>query len=434
MRPPMSSAGDPTEAGQSLTGRTKRRQRARAQQRYDQRAVRVGGVVLAVLYLVVAVTYGPIQSAILTGGLVLLLWLGRSLAGDRERLTAAAVTAVAAALLIGVLAPARVVTQHPVQAVSYALLLLAWIAPFVPSRAFADRGVTVALGQLGVLATALLAPLAPQAAGLAGAAWILALMIFRGPGLLSLRLLRGQWRSGVRGNPDLTAPKEEPLEDDVEQWKPEWVEAGVAAEIATAAELRRLPAAWTVLHSRALPGTRADVDHVAIGPAGVVVLDSKDWTGKITERVVQDPDSDETWTTYRLNGREDWLIDRLEPVAFEARRVAWAMMQPAEDVSIAVVFTDRLTLPQPVVRLAMHDVWDGREHLSWDPVIHLMHRDHVVEWVQSLPERPGRRPTRLQLWRDGRRGISEAETVVRLNDRYRKDLALVADWVLPPKT
>jgi hypothetical protein len=37
-----------------------------------------------------------------------------------------------------------------------------------------------------------------------------------------------------------------------------------------------------VLHNVTLPGARAVIDHVAVGPTGVYVIDSKNWSGRIT--------------------------------------------------------------------------------------------------------------------------------------------------------
>ena len=60
---------------------------------------------------------------------------------------------------------------------------------------------------------------------------------------------------------------------------------GSAGEQATAALLDRLPRhRWTVLHDRALPGTRANVDHVVIGPTGVWVVDSKAYRAPLRVR------------------------------------------------------------------------------------------------------------------------------------------------------
>ena len=36
-----------------------------------------------------------------------------------------------------------------------------------------------------------------------------------------------------------------------------------------------------ILHDRRIPGTRANIDHIAIGPGGITVIDAKDYTGKV---------------------------------------------------------------------------------------------------------------------------------------------------------
>ncbi|MCI2237044.1 NERD domain-containing protein [Kineococcus sp. TRM81007] len=63
-------------------------------------------------------------------------------------------------------------------------------------------------------------------------------------------------------------------------------EAGAEGERLVAADLAVLEAdGWTVLHDVRWPGRqRANLDHVAIGPGGVVVVDSKNWTGAVTFR------------------------------------------------------------------------------------------------------------------------------------------------------
>ncbi|MBJ7331400.1 MAG: NERD domain-containing protein [Solirubrobacteraceae bacterium] len=63
-------------------------------------------------------------------------------------------------------------------------------------------------------------------------------------------------------------------------------EKGAEGERATAAVLATLPGEhWTVLHDVRWPGRRfANVDHVVIGPPGVFVVDSKNWSGRIEVR------------------------------------------------------------------------------------------------------------------------------------------------------
>ncbi|HEU4899118.1 MAG TPA: nuclease-related domain-containing protein [Actinomycetota bacterium] len=38
---------------------------------------------------------------------------------------------------------------------------------------------------------------------------------------------------------------------------------------------------WAVLHDLALPGSRANIDHLVIGPGGVLVIDSKQYRGRL---------------------------------------------------------------------------------------------------------------------------------------------------------
>ncbi|MEU6928997.1 nuclease-related domain-containing protein [Streptomyces sp. NPDC046374] len=64
-------------------------------------------------------------------------------------------------------------------------------------------------------------------------------------------------------------------------------DAGAAGERATAARLAPLArSGWTVLHDRALPTGRSNVDHLLVSPSGVViVLNSKLWTSRYPLRV-----------------------------------------------------------------------------------------------------------------------------------------------------
>jgi hypothetical protein len=67
------------------------------------------------------------------------------------------------------------------------------------------------------------------------------------------------------------------------QTRQSW-EAGAAGERAVAAVLEQLSTAgWRVLHDVHWPGRpQANLDHVAVGPGGVVVVDAKNWSGTVT--------------------------------------------------------------------------------------------------------------------------------------------------------
>lgn len=74
----------------------------------------------------------------------------------------------------------------------------------------------------------------------------------------------------------------------VRQSPPGWIEnwqLGAWGEQKTAKELGRLPDSWVVLHD-VRAGRAGNIDHLAIGPGGVYLFDSKRWSG--TAEVVGD--------------------------------------------------------------------------------------------------------------------------------------------------
>jgi len=66
---------------------------------------------------------------------------------------------------------------------------------------------------------------------------------------------------------------------DVDRWL-----RGAAGEAATARLLATLPARFVVLHDRRVPGSRANIDHLIIGPTGVWVVDSKAYRAPLRVR------------------------------------------------------------------------------------------------------------------------------------------------------
>lgn len=60
-------------------------------------------------------------------------------------------------------------------------------------------------------------------------------------------------------------------------------ERGALGEDTTARALGSLPTGWTALHDRRWPGRRlANIDHVVVGPGGVFVVDTKNWSGTLS--------------------------------------------------------------------------------------------------------------------------------------------------------
>jgi hypothetical protein len=93
---------------------------------------------------------------------------------------------------------------------------------------------------------------------------------------------------------------------------------GAAGERRTARLLAALERhGWAVLHDLAVPGSRANIDHLVIGPGGVFVVDSKQYRG----RLQLDP-SGRLW-----HGRSP-LAPTLRAVSFEADQAAQVLPDP----------------------------------------------------------------------------------------------------------
>ena len=62
---------------------------------------------------------------------------------------------------------------------------------------------------------------------------------------------------------------------------PDWVEnwrTGADGELATARQLERLPSTWVVRHDLdQVPGVKGNVDHLAVGPGGAYIIETKNW-------------------------------------------------------------------------------------------------------------------------------------------------------------
>jgi hypothetical protein len=93
---------------------------------------------------------------------------------------------------------------------------------------------------------------------------------------------------------------------------------GARGERRTARRLRPLVrAGWTVLHDLAIPASRANGDHLLIGPPGVFLVDSKAWHGRITMSM----DGSAWHNGHPLDGM-------LATVRWEAQQLAQALGAP----------------------------------------------------------------------------------------------------------
>jgi Nuclease-related domain len=94
--------------------------------------------------------------------------------------------------------------------------------------------------------------------------------------------------------------------------------SGAAGEQRTARLLAPLERqGWAVLHDLAIPGSRANIDHLVIGPGGIFVIDSKQYQGRL-----QLDGSGRLW-----HGRYP-LAPTLQAVSFEADQAARVLPNP----------------------------------------------------------------------------------------------------------
>lgn len=129
---------------------------------------------------------------------------------------------------------------------------------------------------------------------------------------------------------------------------------GAAGEERLAAFLEReLTGEAILLHDRRLPGSRANIDHLLIGPSGVWVIDAKRYTGRVERRDVggllrQD-------VRMFVGGRDQTKLVRAMPRQVEAVRSVLAEVPAFASVPVraALCFTDSdwgfLNLGKPFV-------------------------------------------------------------------------------------
>lgn len=116
---------------------------------------------------------------------------------------------------------------------------------------------------------------------------------------------------------------------------------------------------WLLLHDIRWPGRqKANIDHVAIGPGGVVVIDAKNWSGEV---IISDG-------VLRCGGYSK--SRECDSIALQAADVA-AMLRPEHRFGV-----------RGVMALAAH----GTEPTPAGPVI-VMGREHLGPWLLGLPVR-----------------------------------------------
>lgn len=81
-------------------------------------------------------------------------------------------------------------------------------------------------------------------------------------------------------------------------------QGGAIGEELMAQHLAELPGTFRVLRDRRIPGTRANIDHIAIGPSGVWVIDAKRYRGNRPELEVTRGIFTPRVESFRVGGRD----------------------------------------------------------------------------------------------------------------------------------
>lgn len=317
---------------------------------------------------------------------------------------------------------------------SFVLPMVTYLGVSASSRYVPRPWAYVLVGSLGALLVLPLASISPGLAVTVGIVWVLG-VVTASYGLWAwLLVLRGRARSGVRV-PELhhTHRARRGL-DTAWNMDAEHVDAGAEAELRTAAHLLDLPEPWTVLHSREIPESKADIDHLAVGPTGVYLIDSKDWKGTIEETLVvlDDPDFPDPVKVPVLDGRIDRLPERVTPTLFEASNVARCMGLSPGDVQVVVALTDRTRIEHPMT-LHLDDVYDAKSGTTRSASVHLMHSKDVPGWVQEQARWHAPKRGAFSRFVGRFRGGDPAARDEARDRNYVADLGALANHVLPPR-
>jgi hypothetical protein len=120
---------------------------------------------------------------------------------------------------------------------------------------------------------------------------------------------------------------------------------GAVGEEKTAAALERLGDSWVVLHDRRIPGSRANIDHIAIGPPGVFVIESKDYSGQVSLG----------GNEIRVNGRRVGWVDQVRREADAVLAVLPADFQKSPAPVTPIICVHRASIPW--LRSSAGGVW-----------------------------------------------------------------------------
>jgi hypothetical protein len=145
---------------------------------------------------------------------------------------------------------------------------------------------------------------------------------------------------------------------------------GAHGERRTAHLLRHLEQrGWEVLHDLAVPGSRANLDHLLIGPGGVFVVDSKQYSGRL-----QLGADGTLW-----HGRYPLTLT-LRAVRFEADRATAVLGMPAVE-AVPIVAVHGAPLPWGSLQVDQVTVVAAGQLTDLLRARPTVLHDHKVAWI-----------------------------------------------------
>ena len=116
-----------------------------------------------------------------------------------------------------------------------------------------------------------------------------------------------------------------------------WAQGALGEEL-MAQRLAELPDSFRVLHDRRIPGSRANIDHVVVGPTGVWVIDAKRYKDQRPALEVQGGFIRPRVERLRVGGRDRTKL--VDGVQSQVRRVSTALDASAPPVTGALCFLE----------------------------------------------------------------------------------------------
>jgi len=130
-------------------------------------------------------------------------------------------------------------------------------------------------------------------------------------------------------------------------------ERGASGERIVGARLDRI-VGIDVLHDRRIPGTRSTIDHIAVGPGGVYVIDAK-----LDGTIVKQPGVDRIRHSNRRFadlGHDETLL--VAKIGMQVNAITRALFETPIPVTAALCFVDA-RWPLPAEPFMLNGVWVG---------------------------------------------------------------------------